>query len=192
MSVTSKPTGEGGFTLAELLVVMAIMTVIGAMTTSLVVSSLRSTKQTQSRVAASQDVQREVERVARDLRVADPIRVAAPNRTVLDLYREGRCVRRTYELAAGSLTVSSTTYPSWAACASYPTTGGAVSGQTLLRDVVNGAQPMFSYRGVSGSLPASFQPRQVAQVTLSLTHLAPGAAGSATLSTTVGVRNARY
>lgn len=184
---------ESGYTLVELTVVMSIMAVVSSLTAGLVITGMKSTKQSQARTAASQDVQREVERLARDLRVADPLRVTEANRVVLDLYRGNTCVRRTYELAANTLIVSSTTYPTWSACATYPATATptAVQSATFLSPTANGASPLLTYRGTAGALPASPAPATVTSITVTLSKSAPGWQGVASLSTTVGVRNAK-
>lgn len=189
-----KSQREDGFTLVETLVVMSLMTVVATLTTGLLITGLGSTKQTQARISASQNVQREVERLARDLRVADPLRVAEPDRVVMDLYRGGRCVRRTYQLTSNTLTVSSLTYATWTACARYPSTAAPSTTEngTLLRNTANGALPMLAYRGVAGVLPASPPLATVSAVTVSLSSSVPGQPGGATLSTTVGVRNATH
>ena len=68
-----RPTSdaERGSTMVELMVVLVLMGVIGSIVTGAVVSSLTTSRQADSRMSAMSDLQRGIERVGRELRVAD-------------------------------------------------------------------------------------------------------------------------
>ena len=63
--------GDEGFTLIELLVVMAITSIVAAVVTASIVATMRTTKLADDRITASIDLQRGIERVGRELRVAE-------------------------------------------------------------------------------------------------------------------------
>ena len=65
--------GEAGFTLVELLVVLLIMGVVGGIVVRGIVSASRTTARGEARVTALTDLQKGLERVGRELRVADPL-----------------------------------------------------------------------------------------------------------------------
>jgi len=68
---------EAGFTLVELLVVMLLMGVVGGFVTASLVRSMQVTRTTSERAIALHDIERSLQVVGRELRVADPIYLAA-------------------------------------------------------------------------------------------------------------------
>ncbi len=62
---------EQGFALVELLVVLVILGVVGGIVTTAVVTSLRASSATTSRVIALDELQTAMQRVSRDLRAAE-------------------------------------------------------------------------------------------------------------------------
>jgi prepilin-type N-terminal cleavage/methylation domain-containing protein len=69
--------GEQGFTLVELLVVVVLLGIIGGFTTTAVVTAMNNSRATSQRAIALHDIERSLQIVARELRVADPIYLTA-------------------------------------------------------------------------------------------------------------------
>lgn len=74
MSRRPRPEDEEGFTLVELLVVVALAAVIGTLTTSAIVSAFRSQTKLDGRADAVIQVRQALQRTLRDVRAADPIK----------------------------------------------------------------------------------------------------------------------
>lgn len=68
---------EGGFTLTELLVVMVIFGIVGTIVSSAIIQSFQVTRRGQQRVEALSDLQKGLERISREVRVARSIYVAS-------------------------------------------------------------------------------------------------------------------
>ncbi len=169
---------EHGFTLVELLTTMAISGVVAAFVTGTVVHALRSQDRQVAQVAALNDTKLAFERVTRDIRRADPLRVASLDRVRLDVAEAGG-VRRTltYQRSGDALAVTDD-----------------ASGQTraLVADLVPGP-PLFIYHlddgtAVTGDQP--LDPRRVASITVRLPVDPEGPATGVDLATRVVVRNA--
>lgn len=71
--LTPSESREQGFTLIELMVVIAILSVIGGVVVASVVRALEVTTQANERTNALTDIERGLERVTRQIRVADPL-----------------------------------------------------------------------------------------------------------------------
>lgn len=99
---------ERGFSLVELLVAMSVLVVVSTVILSGLVSALRATERGQARVEALTDLERAAERMARDLRFADPVDVATTAQVVVNVLRDdgGTQVRHrvTYDVAGGVIT----------------------------------------------------------------------------------------
>ena len=68
---------EQGFTLVELLVVVLLLGIVGGFTTTALVTALNNSRATSERAIALHDIERSLQIVARELRVADPIYLTA-------------------------------------------------------------------------------------------------------------------
>lgn len=64
---------EDGVTLIELLIVMVLLGIVGTMVVRGIVATGRATTRGEARIAALNDLQKGLERVGRELRVADPL-----------------------------------------------------------------------------------------------------------------------
>ena len=110
----SRFAGDEGFTLVELLVAMSILLVVGIVVLNGLVSGLRATERGQARVAALTDLERAAERMARDLRFADPVDGATTSQVIVNVLRDagGTQVRHrvTYTVAAGTITDTRAVY----------------------------------------------------------------------------------
>jgi uncharacterized protein (TIGR02599 family) len=171
--------GEDGFTVVELLVTTAILAVVMAFVTGTVVSALRTQRRQTAQVAALNDAKLAFERVTRDIRGADPLQEAAPDRISLAVRQEDSTVRTvSYERAAGAHSLTAT--------------GSATGARTLVGDLVPG-QSLFLFHLADGSTASGSSPidlRAVLSITVRL-QVEPAAAGRVVdLTNRVVLRNA--
>jgi type II secretory pathway pseudopilin PulG len=94
---------DDGIGLVELLVVMLLLTVVGAMVLSTVIGGLQTTRKADARVTALTDLQKAVERIGRETRVADPLLVASASDFQGQIYRNGARLRYRYWLSGTDL-----------------------------------------------------------------------------------------
>lgn len=89
---------DSGFSLVELLVVIGLLAVVGVVAVQALASSYRATTVVQTETTSSAEMQRAIERIAREIRVADPIEVVTPsgNQLQLRVVRDGVCLRYFY------------------------------------------------------------------------------------------------
>ena len=73
MLMRNRMRDERGFSLVELLVVMILTGVIGGVVVAAVTSGFRTSATAESRIDAINDLQRGIQRIGRELRVADPL-----------------------------------------------------------------------------------------------------------------------
>jgi prepilin-type N-terminal cleavage/methylation domain-containing protein len=170
--------GEAGFTLLESLVAMALSAVMLAFVTGTVVSALRAQRRQTGEVAALNDAKLAFERVTRDIRGADPLTDAAPDRITLAVRSEGTTVRTvTYERAAGAHSLVATE--------------AATGARTLVGNLAPG-QPLFLFHLTDGSTTTgapTLDLRSVVAVTVRL-QVAPEAGGPVVdLTNRVTLRN---
>lgn len=146
--IRTAASDESGFTLVELLVVMALMLVVGGVVLNGIVSGLRASERGRQRVVALTDLERAVERMARDLRFADPVDAASATSMTVNVLRDnaGAQVRHrvTYTVAGGAISESRAVYnpPSAAAPASTTT-------RTVIDDL-DAATTVFSFAKADG------------------------------------------
>jgi prepilin-type N-terminal cleavage/methylation domain-containing protein len=100
---------QSGVTLVELLVVVVILGVIGGFVTSSVVNALQATRKGETRVMALNDLQRGIERVGRELRAAEELKIepgSDPSRNIgAQVVRRGERIVYRYYLADAGDTV---------------------------------------------------------------------------------------
>src|SRR4051795_700593 len=94
---------EVGYTLVELLVVVVLLGIVGGIVSTAAIGGMRTTRQAQNRAYSTEGIQGQIERMARDIRVADPIRSASGSSLSVDDYRTNTCVRVQWTLTAGNL-----------------------------------------------------------------------------------------
>lgn len=99
------PTSDdSGFSLVELMVVIVIFGVVGAVTVAGVVQGMETTTDSRARADAQQEVRTVVERVSRELRAAERLFDVQPSRVDLEVVRGDRRTRFVYEVDdAGAL-----------------------------------------------------------------------------------------
>lgn len=88
MLTDSARPDEQGFSLIELLVIMVILGVLGAMVTTSVVQGMRVSDQADRRVEALTDLQRAGQRISRELRMACSVEATSAHEAVVDVLRD--------------------------------------------------------------------------------------------------------
>lgn len=99
--------GQAGFTLVELLIVLTLVSVIGGVVVSALVSSMQSTRDTQARVGAMAELQRAAENVTREVRAACPVvgPVLDDSTITAAIQRDGEQRRHTFRFDATANTL---------------------------------------------------------------------------------------
>lgn len=87
---------DDGFTMVELLVIMAILGVVGAVTVAGITSGLRTTSYAQARVETLTETQTAIERISREIRAGDPVREVTDQTLILDVCRDGELLHYRY------------------------------------------------------------------------------------------------
>lgn len=170
---------EDGVSLVELLTAMAVSAVVLAFVTATVVNALRSQQQQRAQVAALGEAKIAFERLSRELRVADPLRLAEPDRIRLDSDAGGGPARTlTYERVGDRLLA----------------TDAATGQATALVGALATGEPLFRYHLFDGSTAAggaALDPRSVESATVRLRVQPEGATRPIDLENRVLLRNAR-
>lgn len=197
--------GEAGVTLVELLVVIAILGVVGAIVTGGVVNGMRAADYGQRRISALAEAQKGLERMSREMRAADPLRVAEPRVAAADVRRGGNLEHYRYSLVADPARPGRyhlveqrrifTDPAVFDAPGFDPTTAtpDQQSEQVLVADLVD--RPVFAYLDRSGepfdhaATPAP-RPDRARRVIVTVERLFDADRGPITVETTVQIRNA--
>lgn len=91
---------EDGMTLVELLVVFVVLGIVGTVVLSGVVTSMRTTTRAQDRIDALTELEKGVERIARELRATCQIAAFEPNDVSVNVVRDGDVHRYRYVLGS--------------------------------------------------------------------------------------------
>lgn len=170
---------EGGFTLVELLVAIAVSAVVTGVVAGVVVNAAQTQRRQVAQVDALNAAKVAFERVTRDVRAADPLRVAEPDRVRMDVERDGRARTVTYRLADGRLVVED---------------GADAQARALVDGVVpDEGRPLFTFHLFDGTEvrdEAVADPRAVRSVTVALRVQRPEAGEVVDLDNRVLIRNA--
>lgn len=177
---------DRGFTLVELLVVMILLSVIGAIFTGGMMSGMRADRRTRDRVNVTADLAKGVDRITKQVRVAAPVIAFSPTSLSVETYRNGKRYRYTYTYDAAAATVSEKRDVYNTASAVTP---ASTSTSTLLRNVTNGASvPLFTYYDRDGVVATTIA--KIARVQLTLVET-PYQQGPIRFQTSVFLRNFR-
>lgn len=183
---------DAGYSLIELLVVIVLLAIIGGIISTATIGGMRGTRQAQNRAYSSSAIQAQIERMARDIRVADPIRAASSTSLTVDDYRGNTCVRQTWSVSSASLVRTVITYPAWTSCTAYPSTVTPTSSvtRTLLTSLNTSSTALFTYVDSTGATLASPTPSKIAVIRISVSQNGLEGRAGVTFATAVGVRNA--
>lgn len=127
-------TSDSGFTVVELLVAVILTGVIGSVMVTGVVRSLQVTQEATDRVDALTEMQRAAERMARDIRGADPV-IAADATTLRFVLFDDVTRRRityTYDSGAGTIVQRTETFPTHTSTATSSDTTATVIDELTL------------------------------------------------------------
>jgi len=187
---------DSGYSLVELLVAVFMVGIVGSVVSAGVVTSMKTTRQDQARATSSAQLRTAIDRLSRDLRASDPLRMATASTLMMDEDRSGKCKRTYYRLAGTSLDYVRLTYDSLSICkanaasATTPTSGWAV----LVKNV-DTANSSFTYYNdnVSSSplTPTGLALSTITRVGVSIVAKQSENRASVTLSSIVDLRNAR-
>lgn len=171
MRVSSCRQDDDGFTLVELLVVIVLVGIIGGTVVTSVVRSLDVTQRATSRVEALTDMQRAMERMSRNIRVAEPqgssplVLTAATGSSIAFTVFDPVTRREIVYTQTGDRVVQLTrTFASHTA-----TTAPAGATTTVIDGLDQGLTPVFGYFKDDGSaLAATDGPADIVRVQIRL------------------------
>lgn len=173
-----KRSDQSGFTLVELVIVVFLLGVVGAIVGVSMVRGLQAESRAQERIEASEEMQIALERMSREIRAARvPLAEAEPGAITLDVLRDGGCVRFRFWVQDEDLWGSEER--STADCDHSDTAAERVLVRNLDEHTV--FEYLTSSLEDAGANPAA--------VRIALTRELQGQ-GPVSLSTTVGLRNA--
>ena len=205
----SRARGSAGFTLVELLVVLTLLSVLGAIITASMSRGLQADAQARSRLEAFEDMQLAMERMSREVRAARSVDDDEPllgigrdngdplyDELEIRVSREDDlCLRFTYKLE-NETTLFVTEDRSTDGCdGSFDDEG---SPQVMLRDVdldairdsSDDVQGIFTYRDASGDpIVDDLDDEDIASVEITLGRTLVHDQRPVTVSTVVGLRN---
>ncbi len=130
---------DEGFTLAELMVVMVIMMVVGAVFASSMINAMGASRRTGYRADATQALTTASDTVSRQVRAAAPLEQLTATRAVMTVYAGGSKQRHDIEYTASSGTLTDTVC-TYATVTSPTCTTGT---RTLATRLSMGATPVF-------------------------------------------------
>jgi prepilin-type N-terminal cleavage/methylation domain-containing protein len=184
---------DEGFTLIEMLIVIVLVGILGAIVTTAIADSMKTTRQDYNREFSVTQLQTALERISRDLRVADPAQKAAAQDVVVDVYRNAKCVRTEYKVSGTNLVWESWTFGS--TCATYPSTTGATdTGARVLVPNINTASSgssgtYFSFFNDQGTGGSSTAPSPYTRAQIVVTANQREGRAAVTLQSSIQFRN---
>lgn len=170
---------EGGFTLVELLTAISVSLVVMGVVTGVVVNAVQTQRRQVAQVDALSAAKIAFERITRDVRAADPLRVAEPDRVRMDVERDGNARTVTYRLEDARVVVED---------------GADANPRDLVDGVVpDESRPLFTFHLFDGTEvrgEAVADPRMVRSITVALRVERPEAGEVVDLDNRVLIRNA--
>ncbi|MGI8876778.1 MAG: prepilin-type N-terminal cleavage/methylation domain-containing protein [Egibacteraceae bacterium] len=186
--LSDRVRSEGGATLVELLVVMVLLSIVGGVVTTGLVSGMQAQRRAQARIDALSELQRAMERTTRELRGADPvISVGGDTVTVHVPALDGSCAEVTYLRSGTVLREQRASTAPGAGCAAFgaPTERNQLS--NLANATVSPVVAVFTYADAGGS-PVT-DPVDVRRIAVTLLRDLPEQ-DPVRLESTVTIRNA--
>ena len=182
---------DQGFTLIELLVVIMLMGFLGAITVAGIASAMRTTRQDSARANNADAMETQLQRMIKDVRVADPLRSVTSSSIEFDIYRGTGCRRIEWRVSGTSLQQRVQTWTATSACLLYPATAAVASdtGYVTRLSNVTSATP-FSYLDNSGAVLTTPTTTTTKQVSVTITQSQPEGRGAISLTASTYLRNA--
>jgi prepilin-type N-terminal cleavage/methylation domain-containing protein len=166
---------DSGYTLSEMLVVLVLLGIVGAIVTTASVTGLHHEGDLQDRTDATSQARTALERVDRDIRSTYPLLAASPTQIVLQEVQPTVTKTVTYAVSGSQLTVSTTSTPSGGGTATS-------SSSVLLRNLVNtAATPVFTVTPYSGYVAPSGSGVNASTCAMTATSYDPGCVGTITV-----------
>ena len=193
----SRTVGTAAIVALCLMLVVAIMllAVLGTVVSTGIIRTLQVSRQDASRTAAVQDSQKALERISREIRVADPIVAADSNHLQLDVYRGGNCLRFDWIVSGTNLLQRQLTYTGKAAgaCPAVGATANSDSGSRVFLTRLNTGSSIFTYYNAAGTaIPAPVSAASLSsirRVTVSLSQTQSEGRAGTSVQTSVDLRN---
>jgi len=130
----------------ELLVVVSLLSVVGTVVLSAIITTTRIHQKNESVVLQRVDAQRALQRMGRDLTVADPLIAADANDVTMKVYRDGYCeTHRWYVTPGNDLALAVSRYPASTTCTTAAGTLTTIGTYVVAEEVANGSAPLFTY-----------------------------------------------
>jgi prepilin-type N-terminal cleavage/methylation domain-containing protein len=141
---------DEGMTLIELVVAMVLLGVVGAVAAAGVLSAFQDQRRERSRLDAISSSQRAFERMAKDVRAADPLVAGDATTLTVLVYHGTSCQQRRYYINASKQLVQDiSTYANSTSCRTKTGVPGTASSHVLAQGVLNDAtKPLFSYQRI--------------------------------------------
>lgn len=200
---------DAGFTLVEALTTFILIGIVGGMMATGIASGARSTATVEDQVRATAKLRTAVERLARELRTADPIELgtAGPQRLQVRIVRNDVCRRFAYNLVGADLLqyVQAPLSPAPAPLGSRTVVGACTSPAaawplpagtpaTVLAPQLSTTAPIFTYYDAAGAVMAfggggpTLSEKNIVRIRITLRRELPGRK-PIQVSTDVQVRN---
>ena len=142
---------DAGFSLAELLVVISLLSVVGGIVLSAIITTTHIERRNDSVVLQRTVAQTALQRMGRDLTVADPLTAAAASDATMKVYRDGYCETHRWYVTSGSdLALTVNRYPASTTCTNASGTLTSLGTTVVAEDVANGATALFTYSKWNG------------------------------------------
>lgn len=182
-AIRERLRAEHGVTVVEVLIATVVTLILGAAIVNGLSQSTRAAQRNHNRITALAEIHTAAQRVARELRAADPITVAQATVAEASIARSGQVSTYRYQLVA-----SGTAFQ----VEEVRTVGAVTTTTVLVRGLGSGGMVIRYYDGTGVELPAPITGTNlplIHTIKLTLTRFIPLSVQPITLETTVDVRN---
>ncbi|HVQ88299.1 MAG TPA: prepilin-type N-terminal cleavage/methylation domain-containing protein [Actinomycetes bacterium] len=143
--IARRAGSDSGFSLMELLVVVSLLSVVGTMVLSTIIVTSKIQRKNDSIITQRVAAQTALERMGRDLTVANPLTAAAAADVSMKVYVKGYCEVHRYYISGTTLSLDVSRYPASTTCTTATGTLGTAATTVLARGVSNGSVALFTY-----------------------------------------------
>lgn len=137
---------QRGITVVEILVVVALLGIVGAIVASSMVRGFQADAEARDRITAFEDMQVALERMSREIRGANPLLLAEDDQIEVQVLRDGQCLHFRYRLPDGEEDVLVRQRRSTDGCNTFTD----LAEQPLMQGLEGG--PIFEYRDRHGQV----------------------------------------